>query len=262
METRVNNRFQGKIVVVTGGASGIGAAAVRRMAAEGASVVIADRALAAAEALAAELTAAGHRTAAGEIDVAQEAGWVALMALTESRFGIPDVLVNSAGYAQPYRIAHEEPEDSYDRLYDVNVKPFYWCARHVIPRMIANGGGTMVNVCSVSAERPRPLNTWYGASKAAAVFSTRALALEYARQNIRICGVNPGPIDTPLLAGSLAGHGGANEQAAARARMMENLPLGRVGQPGEIAAAIAFLASDDASFIVGEVVNVDGGRAI
>lgn len=255
-------RFSGKTAIVTGGASGIGLAVTRRLAAEGAGVVIADRAIDTARTVAEELSAQGLKVAAFEMDVTKSDNWAEAVDFAENTFGKLNVVVNSAGYPQPYRPAHEEPEDSYDRLYDVNVKSLYWCTLHAIQRMIANGGGAVVNVCSVSAVRPRPLNAWYGPSKAAAVTTTQALAIEYAKQNIRVCGVNPGPVDTPLLSESLSGWGGHNEQVEARGRMMEALPMGRVGQPEEIANAVVFLASDEASFITGEVINVDGGRSV
>ena len=255
-------RFQGKTAIVTGGASGIGLAVARRLASEGASVVIADRAYDLGQTIAEEMHQDGLKVAACQMDVTRSEDWKTAVDFAESEFDKLGVVINSAGYPQPFRAAHEEPEDSYDRLYDVNVKSLYWCNLHAIQRMIANGGGAVVNVCSVSAVRPRPLNAWYGPSKAAAVTTTQALAIEYAKQNIRVCGVNPGPVDTPLLSESLTGWGGHNEQEAARARMMDALPMGRVGKPEEIANAVAFLASDEASFITGEVVNVDGGRSV
>lgn len=258
----MGNRLPRKIAIVTGGASGLGAAISRRFAAEGAQLVIADLDIAKAEALAAELRDTTESVTACQVDVSNGQSYEAMVAFTEKTFGVPDIVVNNAGVPQRYHIAHEIDEASYDRLYDVNVKPLYWCAIHAIPTMIRNGGGVVVNTCSVSASRPRPFNTWYAGSKAAAVVTTKALALEYSRQNIRVCGVNPGPVDTPLLADALSGFGGSNEQAAARGRMAEGIPLGRIGSPEEIANVVLFLASDEASYITGVVVDVDGGRAI
>ncbi|MBB4038720.1 NAD(P)-dependent dehydrogenase (short-subunit alcohol dehydrogenase family) [Microvirga flocculans] len=258
----MGKRLSGKIAIVTGGASGLGAAISRRFAAEGARLVIADLDRSRAESLAAELGADGSEVAACPVDVSEGPSYEAMVSFATARYGIPNIIVNNAGVPQRYHVAHEVDEASYDRLYDVNVKSLYWCAVHAIPAMIENGGGAIVNTCSVSATRPRPMNTWYAGSKAAAVVTTKALALEYARQNIRVCGVNPGPVDTPLLADALSGFGGANEQAIARGKMAEGIPLGRIAQPEEIANVVLFLASDEASFVTGVVVEVDGGRAI
>lgn len=258
----MGKRLPNKIAIVTGGASGVGGAISRRFAAEGARLVIADLDLAKAEALAAELRAETPHVAACQVDVADGQSYQAMVAFAAETFGIPDIIVNNAGVPQRYQVAHEVDEASYDRLYAVNVKSLYWCAAHAIPAMIRNGGGVIVNTCSVSASRPRPMNTWYAGSKAAAVVTTKALALEYSRQNIRVCGVNPGPVDTPLLADALSGFGGANEQAVARGRMAEGIPLGRIAMPEEIANVVLFLASDEASYVTGVVVDVDGGRAI
>lgn len=255
-------RLSGKVAIVTGGASGLGAAIGARFAGEGARLVIADLEQKKAETLAAELRSAGHEAAATQVDVASGDSYAQMIAFATRTYGVPNVVVNNAGVPQRFQVAHSIDEASYERLYNVNVKSLYWCAIHAIPAMVANGGGVVVNTCSVSAARPRPLNVWYAASKAAAVVTTKALAIEYARQNIRVCGVNPGPVDTPLLADSLSGHGDAAAQAEARAKMADGIPLGRIASPDEIASAVLYLASDEASYVTGVVLEVDGGRAV
>lgn len=255
-------RLAGKVAIVTGGASGVGAAVSRRFAAEGAGVIVADRDPAGAEALAAAIRSEGGNAAAFQVDVTDGEAVARLVAFAAGTFGALDIMVNNAGVAQKFRPADTTEEAEFDRLYDVNTKSIYWCARHAIPLMVQRGGGVVVNTASVSAVRPRPGNTWYAGSKAAAVVITRALALEYAASNIRVCAVNPGPIETPLLHDSLSGHGDAEAQKAARERMIGTVPLGRLAQPEEIANAVLFLASDEASFITGVCLEVDGGRGV
>lgn len=256
------DRLNGKIAIVTGGASGVGAAISRRFAAEGARVVIADRDLNGAEALAAEIAQDGGEAAACVVDVSDGPSMSDLVAFTLRTYGGLNVMVNNAGAPQKFAAADGIEEPDYDRLYDVNAKSIYWCARHAVPVMVKNGGGSVVNTASVSAVRPRPGNTWYAGSKAAAVVTTRALALEYALQNVRFNAINPGPIETPLLHKALSGHGDAAAQEKGRLGMISTVPMGRLGQPEEVANAALFLASDEASFITGVCLEVDGGRGV
>lgn len=258
----MSTRLEDKIAVVTGGASGVGAAISKLFAGEGARLLIGDLDSSKAEALATQLRAKNRDVASCRVDVSDGKSYADMIASVMNTFGPPDIIINNAGVPQRYQVAHEVDEESYDRLYNVNVKSLYWCAVHAIPAMIAKGGGVVVNICSASASRPRALNTWYSASKAAAAMTTKALALEYARKNVRVCGINPGPVDTPLLADALSGFGGSDEQKSARTRMAEGIPMGRIADPEEIAGVALFLASDEASFVTGVVVDADGGRGI
>lgn len=255
-------RLEGKIAIVTGGSSGIGEAISRSFVAEGAAVVIAGRDQDKAEALAEELSAVGYGAFGIGVDVANGQSYCDLVAATIGTFGVPNIIVNNAGVSQRFQIAHEIEEAEYDRLFSVNTKSLYWSAVHGIPPMVANGGGSIVNVCSVSATRPRQGNVWYAGSKAAAVTMTKALALEYAPQGIRVCGVNPGIVDTPLFRNGLEGYSDPAERDAAFDRLSKSFPLGRIAQAKEIADAVLFMASDEASFVTGTVLEVDGGRAI
>ena len=251
--------FDGKSVIVTGGAKGIGRGISLAFAGEGARVLCADvdtEAGSAITAAAAEL--AGQLVFAGA-DVAGAEACRTLVEQAVADFGGVDVLCNNVGI-QPvasYLPAHECPEETWDRIIDVNLKSFFLMSKYAVPHMIDGGGGTIINTASVQGLQSMKGVPAYAASKGGILSLTRQLAVEYAQNNIRVLAVNPGTIDTPLVAEAAAAIGGDYE--ALKKLWGESHPLKRVGQPQEIANAVLFLASEGASFMTGEYVNVDGG---
>jgi NAD(P)-dependent dehydrogenase (short-subunit alcohol dehydrogenase family) len=251
--------FDGRVALVTGGALGIGRGIVEEFAAAGAAVAIADVNADAAHALAAQLERAGNRVIATLGDVSSAADADRIVAETADAFGRLDVLVNNAGIhpADWYLRIEDTPEDAWDRILDVNLKGIYLMSKAAIPRIRLAGGGAIVNIASVQGLQSAPLVPSYAASKGGVLSLTRQMALDYARENIRVVAVCPGTIDTDM---SRAGARAAGDDIDAAVRAMAaRHPLGRVGQPRDIANAVLFLASDRASFITGEYLNVDGG---
>jgi 3-oxoacyl-[acyl-carrier protein] reductase len=245
-------RLSGKIAVVTGGGSGFGAGICRRFAAEGARLVLVDVRPDEAAAVAREIDAVFV-----EGDVATDVDARRMVRTAVDRFGRLDVLVNNAGVPQPPTSIVDTTEAAFDRLMAVNAKAIFLAAKHAVPIMRAQGGGVVLNTVSVAAIRPRPHLAAYNASKGAALVLTRSLAIELAPDNIRVNAVCPGPGDTPMLATFVGGESEADRQA-----FLSTIPLGRLCTPADIAEAMVFLASDEAGFITGAVLEVDGGRTI
>ncbi len=246
----VRGRFSGRVVVVTGGASGIGAATCRRLAAEGATVVVADIDETAGAAVAAEV--GGHFTA---VDVTDEAGVVELYASAAAAHGGIDVLVNNAGISPPEDGSILETGlEAWRRVQEVNLTSVYLCCRHGIPHLLARGGGAVVNTASFAAVMGAATSQIsYTASKGGVLALSRELGVEFARRGVRVNAICPGPVNTPLLLELFA------KDPERAARRLVHVPMGRFGEAEEIAAAIAFLASDDASFLTAAALMVDGG---
>jgi NAD(P)-dependent dehydrogenase (short-subunit alcohol dehydrogenase family) len=250
-------QFDGKVVIVTGGALGIGRAAALAFAAEGACVTVAD-----------VNEAAGSRTV-GEMpagkgllvraDVARASECQRVVAETVARFGGVDVLFNNVGIQPPESYANVEgqTEEMWDRILDVNLKSYFLMAKYAIPEMRKRGGGVIVNTASVQGLQSMPGVPAYAASKGGVLSLTRQMAVDYARENIRVTAVCPGTIDTEMVRAAAAGEPDGVE--AALKRYGESHPIGRIGTGQDIANAVLFLASDRASFITGEYVCVDGG---
>ena len=251
-------RVEGKVAVVTGGASGIGRATARRLAAEGARVGIADVDEAGGERVAAGIREAGTDAFFRRTDVRSLADLEAVLDEAIERHGRLDVLVNNAAVAVPGS-AGEMAEDDWARTLDVNLTGVWRGMRAAIPRMLAQGGGSIVNLSSVQAHVGFLGWSGYAASKGGIDALTRQAAVEYARAGIRVNAIVPGTIMTEMNEAIMAE---ADDGDAVMAGWLAMHPIGRVGQPEEVAAAIVFLASDEASFITGELLRVDGGLVV
>ena len=251
--------FDGRGVLVTGGALGIGNGIVRAFAREGAGVAIADVNGAAANALAAEITAAGGRAIATIGDVSSAADAARMSAETVAAFGVLNVLVNNAGInpADGYYRIEEMPDDYFDRIIAVNLKGVFLMSKHALPHIRRSGGGAIVNIASVQGLQSMPRVGAYAASKGGVLSMTRGMALDYASEGIRVNAICPGTIDSEMVR-AVARNEGGDIEATMRTYGSFH-PLGRIGKPADIAEAAVFLASDRASFITGESLSVDGG---
>ena len=240
----------GKVAVVTGAASGIGAESARRLAEEGAHVVVADLSDDAGRAVASEVDGLYVRA-----DVTSATEVEALYATAAAEFGHVDVLVNNAGISPPDDDSILETElDAWRRVQEVNLTSVFLCCKLGIPHLLAAGGGSVVNTASfVALMGAATSQISYTASKGGVLSMTRELGVQFARQGVRVNALCPGPVDTPLLRELFA----ADPERAAR--RLVHVPMGRFAETREIAAAVAFLASDDASFITASTFLVDGG---
>lgn len=253
------SEFQDKVVIVTGGAKGIGNGICLAFAREGARVLCADVDVKAGESLEAESGPLPGHIRYQAADVAQDDACRGLAATAVSDWGGVDILCNNVG-VQPvssYQPAHEMPEETWDYILNVNLKSAFLMTRHCIPEMIKRGGGVIINTASVQGLQSTKGVCAYAASKGGILSLTRQLALEYADDNVRVLAVNPGTIDTPMVEESLQAMGG--DETEHREQMSRAHPIGRIGTPGDIANAVLFLASEKASFMTGENVCVDGG---
>lgn len=249
-------RLDGKMAAVTGGASGIGEATVRRFIAEGARVAFADRDGERGRRLAAELSADGSKAFFVEADVGQEAACAGFIGQAVERFGGLNILVNNAGIRM-YQTVVDASAESWDAILAVNLKSYAFCAKAAIPAMRRAGGGSIVNTASVRSVVAGGGNLQYDTTKAAVAGLTRGLAADHSLEGIRVNAVCPGPIFTPFHARRIAAAGKTieeyNEEAARRTM------LRRPGTADEVASCILFLASDDASYVTGTLLFVDGG---
>ena len=238
--------------VVTGGASGIGEATVRRFAAEGAEVCILDRDLPAAETLAKEL---GEGHLAMELDVRFEAGVERVADAVYGRWDRVDVLVNNAG-SELNKTYNETTVDEWDRVLDTDLKGPWLLCKHFVPRMVERGSGSVINISSLNGLVGFPLSTAYGSAKGGLVVFTRDMAIELATSGVRINCVCPGVIETPMMERWTDLMPDKNE---AKAMLRGVMPIGRMGTAEEVASAVLFFASTDSSLCQGAVLSVDGG---
>lgn len=248
-------RFQRKTVVVTGGGGGIGGAACRRFAREGAKVAVFDVNVGAAEKVAAGIRADGGASEAFECDIAHRQSVDAAVSSTESRLGPIDALVNNAGW-DVWKPFVETELAEWERLIAINLIGALHMHHAVLPGMVSRGKGRIVNVASDAARVGSSGEAVYAACKGGLVSFSKAIAREHARSGITINVVCPGPTDTALL--TSVAEGAANP-AKLREAFIRAIPLGRLGQPEDLAGGIVFLASDDAAFITGQVLSVSGG---
>jgi 3alpha(or 20beta)-hydroxysteroid dehydrogenase len=244
-------RLQGKVALITGGAQGLGASHARRFVSEGAKVVFTDVEAKAGKALAAQL---GNSALFIEQDVTDASAWEDVVAQAEKAFGVVTVLVNNAGISGPNAFTADLAIKDFLKVMDVNVNGMFYGMRAVIPGMLKAGGGSIVNISSVAGFNhipPLPSLAYTG-SKFAVRGLTKAAAVEYARHNIRVNAVAPGGVMTPMAAA-------ITPQPIIDAFAAET-PMGRLGKPDEVSNAVLFLASDEASYMTGAVILVDGGK--
>jgi NAD(P)-dependent dehydrogenase (short-subunit alcohol dehydrogenase family) len=250
------DRLRGKVAAVTGGASGIGEATVRRFVTEGARVVFADRDVERGKRVAGEIEASGGAAVFVEAHMEREGEAASFVRQATDRFGRLDVLVHNAGI-RLYHTVVEASAESWDDILGVNLKGYAFCAKAAIPLMRQGGGGSIVNVASVRSVTSVGKTTQYDTTKAAVAGLTRGIAADHAAEGIRVNAVCPGPIYTPFHERRIREMGRTFEQYredAARGTMLR-----RPGTPEEVAACILFLASDDASYVTGTLLFVDGG---
>ncbi len=249
-------RLKEKVALVTGAASGIGRATATLFGREGAKVMCADIDAEGAERVAQQIVGSGGEAASTQADVSQAADAERMVRETVERWGQLDVLVNNAGIYFVLPLA-QVPEEEWDRLMNINLKGVYLGCKYAIPQMAGQGKGAIVNTASIAGLRGAGNWTTYSASKGGVVQLTKALAMELARMNVRVNCVCPGIIDTGMFDQAVDMVAVDRDELAAT--IGEAHPMGRIGRPEEVAAAILFLASEEASFITGVPLSVDGG---
>lgn len=245
-------RLQGKTAIVTGGASGFGDGIVRKFAAEGARVMVADINGEGAEKVAAEVSGL-----ACTVDVADGDSVQAMADLALSEFGHVDILVNNAGITHLPQAMEDVTEADFDRVFNVNMKSVYLTARSFVRHFKERKTGAILNIASTAGVSPRPKLNWYNASKGWMITATRAMAVELAPEGVRVNALNPVAGETPLLKSFMG-----EDTPERRAQFLATIPLGRFSQPEDLGNAACYLCSDEASMITGVCMEVDGGRCI
>lgn len=248
-------RLAGKVAIVTGGGGGIGSATAKAFAAEGAKVVVVDINPDAAQACADEIVAAGGTALAAPADVSAEADIARVVEAAVEAFGTVNVVFNNAGIIRRTTVEDITVEE-WDRVFAVNVRSIYLMCRAVVPIMAAAGGGSIINTGSGWGLKGGGRAVSYCASKGAVVNLTRALAIDHGPQSIRVNSVNPGDVNTDMLRNEASQ---LSQDAQSFLAEAADRPLGRMGEAAEIAAAVVWLASDEASYVTGSALSVDGG---
>ncbi|KAK6585086.1 hypothetical protein PZA11_001813 [Diplocarpon coronariae] len=250
------SRLEGKVAIVTGGGSGFGEAIAKRFADEGCKVVVADVDPVGGERVA---NFQPHSMFFINTNVAIEADWETLLENSLAKYGRVDILVNNAGTSYKNKPTVDVTEDEFDQVFAVNVKSIFHSARHFIPNLINQGeGGSIINIASIGATRPRPGLVWYNASKAAVTNATKGLAAEYGEKQIRVNSICPLLSATGLFE-TFVGVPPTEENFN---KFLFNVPLGRLTHPTDVANYCLYLASDEAKFVTGTCLEIDGGRGI
>ena len=255
MNMRVNN----KSIIVTGAGGGIGEGIARRLAAEGAQVIVNDINVAMGEKVVAAIVNAGGTASFFKADVTKSSAVKALVAAAVERYGKLDVMVNNAGWTHLNKSALDVSEDDFDKCYAINVKSIYLATIHATPVFRAQGGGSFINIASTAGVRPRPGLTWYNGSKGAVITTSKSLAAELGPDNIRVNCINP--VFNPDTGLSAEFAGGPLDEAR-KAKFRASIPLGRFSTALDVANAALYLASDEADFISGVCLEVDGARCV
>jgi len=250
-------RLRDKIAIVTGAGSGFGKGIAQRFAAEGARVVLNDLDVENGERTVREIVEAGGNARFVQGDVSKDADVRRLVEFAISQYGGLDVVVNNAGTTHRNQPMLDVTEEQFDKIYAVNVKSLFLTAKHAVPHMRMKRSGVFITIASTAGVRPRPGLTWYNGSKGAAIVTSRSMAAELAKDNIRVNVINPVAGETAMLAQFMG-----EDTPERRAQFVASIPLGRLSQPSDIATAAVFFASDEASFITGACLEVDGGRCV
>jgi 3-oxoacyl-[acyl-carrier protein] reductase len=253
----MSGRLAGRVALVTGAGSGFGQGIAERFAAEGAAVAVNDLDGAAARRVADAIFAAGGRATAIGGDVSRDADVAAMVRHALDALGDLHVVVNNAGTTHRNQPMLDVAEEEFDRIYAVNVKSLYLTAKHAVPHFRRKRDGAFITIASTAGVRPRPGLTWYNGSKGAAIVTSKSMAVELAPDNIRVNVINPVAGETALLAKFMG-----EDTPQMRAKFVASIPLGRLSQPSDIATAAVFFASEEAAFVTGACLEVDGGRCI
>ena len=251
-------RLQGKVAIVTGAGSGFGQGIAERFAEEGCAVIVNDVGRDAGERVAAAIRGRGGRAQFVHGDVSRSADVKQLLAGALEHFGRLHIVVNNAGTTHRNQPLLGVSEEEFDRIYAVNVKSIYLTARHMVPHFRKAGGGVFVNIASTAGVRPRPGLVWYNGTKGAVIVTSKGMAAELGPDRIRVNCVNPVIGETGLLSQFM----GVPDTPENRQKFLSTIPLGRMSKPLDIANACLFLASDEAEFITGACLEVDGGRCV
>lgn len=248
------SRLEGKVAIVTGAASGFGEGIAKRFAEEGAGIIVADINTVGAKRVAGEI---GNQAVPVTVDVSRKDDIDAMVAAATDTFGRVDIMVNNAGYTHRNGSMLDIDEKTFDLIGAVNMKAIYFSTLAVAPVMERQGGGVIINTASTAGLRPRPGLTWYNASKGWAITATKSMAVELAPKNIRVNALCPVAGETGMLHLFMG-----EDTAEKRALFKSSIPLGRLSTPLDIANAALWLASDEAQFITGVALEVDGGRCV